>query len=126
MSVFINPGSRIVQTDSEPTWTNTFEQAKKEAENWLETMRKEGIVDVAIVNWDETEYEGRWRFEFEHAVTRVRVTLETHGIDNLTAYRKRAIFDPKVYWNGSSCANPSHEDFAAEGFKLTFVEEVSQ
>ncbi len=124
MSTFINPGSRI----AEPTtgWTNTFEQAKKEAETWLETMHEEGIVDVAIVNWDETESEGRWRFEFEHAVTRVRVTLATHGIDNLTAYCKQALFAPRVYWNGSSSSSPDHADFAAPGFKLTYVSEVSQ
>lgn len=122
--VFINPGSRIAPTDG--GWTNTFEQAKKEAEQWLEKMREEGIVDVCIVNWDETERDGRWRFEFEHSVTRVRVTLATHGIDDLPAYRKQAIFDPKVYWNDSSCANPDHGDFAAPGFKLTYVPEVSQ
>lgn len=71
------------------------------------------------------EDKGRWVFTFRHKVTGTEVQLEIHGIDDLDAYRKQYLFDPKIYWRGSSCAEPELEDFAAEGFKplRTFIPE---
>ena len=115
MTVFINPGSNIETGEG---WTNTFEGAKAEAERWLARMRKDGLREVSLVAWDEAEDAGRWKFWFEHSVTKKRVVLETHGIDNIEAYRKGRIFDPRVYWNGSSLSEPAIEDFAAPGFRV--------
>jgi hypothetical protein len=51
--------------------------------------------------------------------------LEHHGIDDLQAYEKQHIFTPRVYWDGSSCANPKIEDFAAEGFEPVITYRVA-
>ena len=63
---------------------------------------------------------GRWKFYFEHTVTKRRVNFETHGIDNIQAYCDAQIlgFSPKVYWNGSSSEIVEIEDFAAPGFRV--------
>ncbi|RSN65448.1 hypothetical protein DMH01_03465 [Amycolatopsis sp. WAC 04182] len=116
MTVFINPGSHIGETGE--GWTNTFKGAKAEAERWLKQMHEDGLLDVVLATWDETEMDGRWKFEFEHTVTKKRVTLETHGISDIETYCKRRIFSPKVYWDGSSCGAPEIEHFAAPGFQV--------
>ncbi|MFI6302135.1 hypothetical protein ACIBCH_09705 [Amycolatopsis thailandensis] len=116
MTVFINPGSQIGETGE--GWTNTFVGAKAEAERWLSQMHNDGLREVELVAWDENENEGRWKFWFEHFVTKARVELATHGIDNYDAYMKGRVFGPRVYWNGSSCSMPTIEDFAAPGFRV--------
>lgn len=110
----INAGATIGESDE--GWTNTYETALVSANAWLEQMTTQGFRDI-VMTPDPVEREGRWRFTFRHTVTGVSVELETHGIDNLDAYRKKRIFDPKIYWRGSSCANPSIKDFAADGFE---------
>lgn len=114
MVVFINPGSRI--NNAPVGWTNTYETALEAANDWLARMRADGFTDITMTG-DETEQDGRWRFIFTHQVTNVSVELETHGIDNLKAYERQTIFSPRLYWNGSSSANPKLADFAAEGFE---------
>lgn len=118
MTAFINPGSRIGgQPDG---WTNTVEQAVLNARAWLDRMRKEGFTDIEIGE-PGPEDQGRWPFVFRHTVTGVEVTLETHGISDPTAYEKQHIFAPRVYWNGSSSAEPDLDDFAAPGFAKTMT-----
>ena len=71
-----------------------------------------------------SEDNGRWPFVIRHQITGVEVVLETHGIDDLDAYKRQCIFDPRVYWNGSSSAEPTLDDFDAPGFVvkvMTFV-----
>jgi hypothetical protein len=94
--------------------------ARQLAYRWLETMRREGIADVQMVTMDDTERDGRWTFTFRHTVTGVEVELETHGVDDVDAYKRQHIFEPRVYWQGSSSANPELSDFAAPGYAMTF------
>lgn len=126
MSVLINPGSHIATGSA--GWTNTFEQACAEAQRWLDNMHKDdGLTDVELLPAEDAPEEGRWAFYFRHKVTGVKVRLDTHGIDNIDAYTKRAIFTPRVYWNGCSSSDPKLDDFAAPGFRklATFVRDVS-
>ena len=113
MTLIINPGSRIGEPGE--GWTNTYETARGYAENWLAKMHAEGMTDVELLD-GATEREGRWAFTFRHAVTGAIVKLEIHGIDNVSAYEKRHLFAPRVYWDGSSTSNPELENFTAPGF----------
>jgi hypothetical protein len=120
MTVFINPGARLGDAQNADGWTNTYATARATADEWLARMRGEGIADVELVTCDETERDGRWTFTFRHAVTGVEVQLETHGIDDGDAYKRQYIFEPRIYWNDSSSADPSLGDFAAPGYVMTF------
>jgi hypothetical protein len=114
--LIINPGSRV----GEPAegWTNTAEQARKIAQEWLEAIHKEGMRDVELLPGDRDYGDsGRWVFTFRHAVTGVMVDLATHGIDDLDAYVRVHVFHPRIYWNGESLGEPKLEDFAADGFE---------
>ena len=111
--LIINPGSHIGEPGE--GWMNTRETARGYAENWLAKMHGEGMTDVDLLD-STTEREGRWVFTFRHAATGATVELEIHGIDNTDAYERRHTFAPRVYWNGSSTADPQLEDFAAPGF----------
>ena len=110
--MLINPGSRI----SEPgeAWTNTYEIAQATARYWLTTMHANGMTDVELLDGTR-EREKLWVFTFRHAVTGTTVELETrhrqHG-----GLRTPVRLHAKVYWNGSSTANPELDDFAAPGF----------
>lgn len=120
MIAIINPGARI---GGDPQgWTNTVEQAIRNAQDWLGRMLKEGFTDIEV---DEpgAEDQGRWPFVFRHTVTGVEVILDTHGMDDVKAYEKQHIFAPRVYWNGSSSAEPQLDDFWMPGFvkTMTFV-----
>jgi hypothetical protein len=79
-------------------------------------MHADGLTGVTLLDGGEDRGDGRWEFSFRHEVTGVSVCLETHGIDNLDAYQRQHLFTPRIYWNGSSCANTELEDFAAPGF----------
>ena len=113
MTMIINPGSRIGEPGE--GWTNTYEIAQATARYWLTTMHANGMTDVELLDGTR-EREKLWVFTFRHAVTGTTVELETHGIDNMEAYGRQCVFTPKVYWNGSSTANPELDDFAAPGF----------
>lgn len=116
----INPGSGPVGESG--AWTDTYEAALRTALEWLDEVRSRGIRDVHIVaqlhEGDPEPVEGRWTFVFRHEVTGVEVELQTHGLDNIEAYRKRYIFDPRVYWRGDSSATPKVEDWLAPGFEV--------
>jgi hypothetical protein len=120
VTIIVNPGARLGDAQNADGWTNTYATAHVTATEWLAKMHAEGIADVGLVTADETEREGRWTFTYRHTVTGVEVELETHGIDDLEAYKRQHIFEPRVYWCGSSTSNPSLEDFAAPGFVMTF------
>lgn len=116
--VIINPGSHL--PDNPDGWTNTYEQARREAYQWLNRMISEGFSDVELIDNHQPIDDGqRWEFIFRHKITGIEVKLHTHGIDDMVAYRKQAIFEPRVYWHGSSSSEPKLEDFAAEGFAMT-------
>jgi hypothetical protein len=109
----------------------TFEQASQVAEEWLEAMQRGGIQDVALY---ATCYEpkdnvcgqgvGYWTFQFEHRVTGVVATLETHGLTP-EEFRER-IYPPKIYWNGSSSANPEVGDFLKDGYSVRIVKDENK
>jgi hypothetical protein len=118
--MIINPGSRIGEPGD--GWTNTFEEARAEAGRWLTRMHASGMTDVQLLDGAhpdaDMEGDGRWVFTFRHTVTGVTAELATHGIDDTAAYERQHIFAPRVYWNGSSTAEPELENFAAPGFAL--------
>lgn len=118
MTVIINAGSQI---GGEPQgWTNTIEGARRRAGEWLDRMRSNGFVDIEMVEVGD-EVDGRWLFMFRHTITGVEVPLRIHGIDDLDAYMRQYIFDPRVYWRDSSSAEPDLDDFAAHGFSKTMT-----
>lgn len=116
--ILINPGSGPV-THEGNGWTNTREQARRNAERWLANMVAQGIRDVELLN-EVSIRDGRWVFYFRHAITSVEVELETHGLtdEGFEAYEREAIFGPRVYWNGSSSGTPQVDDWAAPGFEV--------
>jgi hypothetical protein len=113
--MLINPGTRI--GGKSDGWTNTAEAARAEAERWLTRMAGDGLAEVELLDEVNPVDGGRWQFTFRHTITGTRVSLETHGINDLDAYRQQYTFDPKVYWNGSSSGDPTLGDFAAPGFE---------
>lgn len=116
MNPIINPGSRIAASDG-IAWTNTYETAAQEAEQWLGRMQEDGLCDIDLqLPGLPLKDEGRWAFQFKHTITGVIVTLEMHGISSTQAYMKEHIFLPRVYWNGCSSSNPKLEDWATPGF----------
>ena len=120
MTVIINPGSRI---GGEPRGlTNTVEKAVEIARQWFDEMQQNGFTDIEIGE-PGAEDDGRWPFMIRHLITGVEVKLLVHGIDDLDAYRRQYIFYPRIYWNGSSSAQPELDDFAAPGFAkaMTFL-----
>lgn len=110
----INAGSGSI-AEAGQGWTNSYEQAKKRADEWLQRMASDGFTDLAMTS-EGIEREGRWTFFFTHQVTGVTVSLVTHGIDDLQAYEKQQLFSPRVYWDGSSSAEPQLCDFSDVGF----------
>lgn len=119
MTIIINPGSEIGHAEGAVGWTNTYEKALDWARDWHKSMvDDDGLRDVELIVPDPPiEGDGRWTFHFRHLVTDVTVTLHTHGIDDFDAYQRQCIFNPRVYWNGSSTATPLLADFAAPGFE---------
>jgi hypothetical protein len=115
MTLIINPGSSIGQ--QQEGFTNTHKQAKLHAYKWFyKQMLEKGFTDITVIDTKE-EVDGRWKFIFKHDITGKEVELEVHGIDNMDKYTDKYIFNPKVYWNGSSVSDPELEQFANEGFK---------
>lgn len=129
--LIINPGSEPVDTDGQG-WTNTYAGACAIAEDWLTKMRDAGIghdVELVLPAPADTidppapDSEGRWRFQYRHTVTDGTVELKTHGIDNLDAWAEGRILGsmgPRVYWKGSSSADPQLDDWAADGYVQTY------
>lgn len=126
VSILINPGSQVSESSGDG-WTNTYVGALAEARKWHVRMVTDRFgQDLELIEPDHQEPSaGRWGFGFRHRVTGVVVGLETHGIDDMDAYRVRNIFGPRTYWNGSSTSNPDLEQWAAPGFVQTYVPERS-
>jgi hypothetical protein len=120
MGVIINPGSGPIVDG--PEWTNTYEKARATAEEWYGFVKEANIVGVMLL--DEFTYDeesGRWTFFYEHELTKKRVTLETHGIHPMEAYEKRRIFQPRIYWDGSSSGGPEIDDWLTDGYKVAHM-----
>ena len=117
MTVIINAGSGTIPASGDG-WTNTYQRAEQRARGWLDTIGKSGIRDVWLDLPGEDLGDGRWRFAFRHEVTGAAVDLDTHGIDDLRAYERQWTFPPRVYWDGSSSADPVVEDWLADGFEV--------
>lgn len=117
--IIINPGSKVAN--------GTKEQAIKNADDWVLEMRKNGIRNVQIIGKPVPNGECRWTFTLKHSLTGVEADLVMHGLNeqeekeysnhNLGAF-------PRIYWNGSSGANPKLEDFLAEGYHIDIILEV--
>ena len=106
MGIIINAGSE--------NKGGTFEQAEINAKEWLESIHNDGFPEVEM-SFVQRHKDGDWQFNFTHKVTGKVATLEIHGFTK--EEREAFVFHPRVYWNGSSTANPKIEDWLADGFK---------
>lgn len=110
-----------INAGSENTGGN-FENAKKWANEWLENIRKH-CPEIEMRFVEKTD-SGNFLFKFRHPVTGVEASLETHGFTEEEYHS--FTFPPRVYWNGSSTAEPKAEDWLKEGFSLRFVYEKDE
>lgn len=92
----------------------TFEQAKINAEEWLLFNHEEGFLEVEMQFVKQCK-DGNFQFDFKHTVTQKVVSLVIHGFTEEEC--KKLMFDPRVYWDGSSSATPKIEDWLVDGFK---------
>jgi hypothetical protein len=115
VTIVINPGSRVPAGAE-----NTYERALATAQRWHEQMREAGFGhDVDLLEDDpDAVRDGRWTFMFVHRVTGAMVPLETHGLDPAAHPFVR------MYWQGSSSANPALDDWSKPGFVQTFRKEA--
>jgi hypothetical protein len=102
----------IINSGSENTG-GTFEQAELNAKKFLEGCHDEGLFEVEM-SFVEVRETGNFVFHFTHKVTGKVVELSTHGFTDDEC--RQFMFNPRVYWNGSSTADPKIEDFMADGF----------
>lgn len=106
MKIIINAGSE--------NKGGTFKQAEINAKEWLENIHSEGFLEVEIEFVEQYE-NGYFLFNFTHKVTNKVATLKIHGFTKEQCQEFR--FHPRVYWNGSSTADPKIEDWLTDGFK---------
>lgn len=106
MAIIINAGSE--------NKGGTFEQAEINAKEWLEIIHSQGFDEVEM-EFIEQHKDGDFQFNFTHKVTGKVATLEIHGFTKEECQNFR--FHPRVYWNGSSTADPKIEDWLTDGFK---------
>jgi hypothetical protein len=106
MAIIINAGSE--------NKGGTFEQAEINAKEWLEIIHSQGFDEVEM-EFIEQHKDGDFQFNFTHKVTGKVATLEIHGFTKEECQNFR--FHPRVYWNGSSNADPKIEDWLNDGFK---------
>lgn len=99
----------------------TFEQAKINAEGWLKSIHEEGFIDVEMTFKEQYGEGGNllFLFEFTHSVTQKVATLEIHGFTEEQC--QKFVLHPRVYWNGSSTANPKIEDWLSDEFAFKIV-----
>jgi len=105
MAIVINPGSENVG--------GTFEQAEINAKRFLDSCHSEGLLEVEM-EFVKKRQTGNFDFRFTHKVTGKVVELSTHGFTEEEC--GNFLFKPRIYWNGSSTADPKIEDFMADGF----------
>ena len=106
MATIINAGSE--------NKGGTFEQAKINAEKWLKNIHEEGFLEVEMT-FVQLYEDGDFQFDFKHKITQKVVSLVIHGFTEEEC--QKFTFHPRVYWNGSSTADPKIEDWLNEGFK---------
>lgn len=97
----------------------TFEQAVKNAKKWLKNINKE-FPEVEM-STEEKFVDGDWEFVFTHKITGVSVLLHIHGFTEEEC--KNFVFRPRIYWNGSSTADPKVEDWLTDEFSYRVVYE---
>lgn len=113
MNVIINPGSGALTE-------GTIEQAWDNARLFFSAMQEDHIWDMILVGEPESDGKGRWKFTFEHSVTKVQKVLDVHGL-NYETQKEDYLFWPRTYWDGSSCSTPKVQDFLAPGFRIAIV-----
>lgn len=99
MSIIINAGSE--------NKGGTFEQVEINANEWLKDIHDKGFLEVEM-SFVQQCNNGNFQFDFKHPVTQKVVTLLIHGFTEEEC--KKFTFHPRVYWNGSSTADPEIED----------------
>jgi len=104
MALIINPGSE--------NKGGTTTQANINAEKWLKSIHEEGFPEVTMEFIGKSD--GSFVFDFTHATTKVKVQLVTHGFTDEEA--AAFVFRPRVYWNGSSTADPKIEDWLTDEY----------
>jgi hypothetical protein len=112
MGIIINAGSE--------NKGGTFEQAEINAKEWLTNIHNEGFLEVEM-SFIERHKDGDWLFHFTHSVTKKVATLEVHGFTK--EQREAFVFHPRVYWQGSSTADPKIEDWLSDEFNYKIVYE---
>lgn len=105
MAIIINAGSE--------NKGGTLEQAKINAQEWLESIHEEGFLEVEMAYVEQYD-KGNFVFAFTHQVTKKAVALEIHGYTEDEC--KKFMFHPRVYWDGSSTGNPKIEDWLTDEF----------
>lgn len=112
MSLIINPGSKISK--------GTFKQALLNTEIWQKNIIEE-FPEVTMSTNEDYDGEGRWTFKFTHSITGKVATLDIHGFTDKEC--DEFMFQPKVYWNGSSCSNPEPNNWLTDKYtwKYTYV-----
>lgn len=113
MNIIINPGSE--------NKGGSFKQALINANEWLEEIVKEYPEVTMTTHEDRCGDDGNWNFTFTHGVTKKQVILEIHGFTKEEC--KQFIFHPRVYWNGSSTADPKIEDWLADDYTYRILYE---
>ena len=99
--MIINPGSE--------NKGGTFEQALRNARRWHTNIKKEFPEVTMTFHENRLGDGGNWNFRFRHGVTGKCIDLEIHGFTDKEC--KQFVFHPRVYWNGSSTAEPKIEDW---------------
>lgn len=110
--IIINPGSE--------NKGGTFEQARKNAYKWLKSIREE-YPEVRMTTHEQKTNDGDWIFNFRHMVTMKTAKLVIHGFTKKEC--DEFIFHPRVYWNGSSTADPKIEDWLTDEYKYRVLYE---
>jgi len=109
----INPGSE--------NKGGTFKQALINANEWLEEINEQFPEVTMTTHEDRCGENGNWNFTFMHMVTKKEIILEIHGFtkDECDAF----VFHPRVYWDGSSTADPEIKDWLTDEYKHRVVYE---
>ncbi len=108
--LIINPGSHVEG--------GTVEQARINAQPFLDGIHKMGMGEVSI-DPDPVYDDGRWTFVFRHPATGKTVLLQTHGLTDEECWKR--LFIPRIYWDGSSTAEPQITDFLPDGWTYRVV-----
>lgn len=98
----------------------TFKQALINAKEWESLIKKE-YPEVEMTTNEDRCSDGDWSFKFTHKVTGKCVELQIHGFTKEEC--EGFTFHPRVYWNGSSTADPKVEDWLTDNYTYRIVYE---